>query len=65
MPNDKYCVGCPYRKSNGWCMLTACANQKRYNISNYVVRVTYAKSNADLPQIGRNGNADPTMCGSG
>ncbi len=40
MPNDKLCVGCQYRQSNGWCMLTACANQKRYDISNYVVRIT-------------------------
>ena len=43
MPNDKHCVGCPYRKSNGWCMLTACANPKLESFMDYVVRVTYGK----------------------
>ena len=44
MPNDKDCWGCPYRKSNGWCMLTACANPKRNGSGTYVLdRYGYEK----------------------
>lgn len=44
MPNDKDCWGCPYRKSNGWCMLTACANPERNGSGIYVLdRYGYEK----------------------
>ena len=44
MPNDKDCWVCPYRQSNGWCMLTVCANPKRNGSGTYVLgRYGYEK----------------------